>query len=463
MQINEILIIKNGSESFGISTEDISQIFRVPDIMPLPLRPNVARGLSAVGGSITNVLDINMLLDIGKVDLDSDKSRLLTLTDEKSFNSLLVSEVYNTIEIDSSKIEYINRDDNSVVAIYKLKDMIVQILSIESLISKIKPLSIESKTVNEGKIKVDEKMDEDLKRFLIFNMENEKFALEIDFLREIILSDVNITDISGSNDEVLGLITLRNELITVIDLRTFYGFEKKESDKNRILITTIENNIIGLLVDEIVDIKNFSIEDIEYMHDDFERNKLSGVLHDDDKLISFLDDKVLKEILKKNESFIDSKTNESGGDIVSSDKSELILFKLNSKEYAFEVDNVAEIIDAEKVTSVALTNKVIEGVINIRGQIVIIVSLFNILNIAENINEDSKIMVCNINGNKIGFVVDSVSDILTVNNKDIIPQDDEYITDVLHLDSGNRLVLKMDINKIIAKRDINCGKKSIDC
>ena len=55
MKIEEILIIKNGSESFGISTQDINQIFRVPDIMPLPLRPEEVRGLSVLGGNIATV------------------------------------------------------------------------------------------------------------------------------------------------------------------------------------------------------------------------------------------------------------------------------------------------------------------------------------------------------------------------------------------------------------------------
>ena len=37
MQIEEILIIKNSHESYGISTRDINQISRVPMLMPLPL------------------------------------------------------------------------------------------------------------------------------------------------------------------------------------------------------------------------------------------------------------------------------------------------------------------------------------------------------------------------------------------------------------------------------------------
>ncbi len=452
MQIDEILVIKNGTESFGISTEDISQILRVPNIMPLPIKPNEVRGLSAVGGNIANVLDLNMLLQMPQVDVNNDKSRLLTLANNKSTNALLVSEVYNTVEIDKKKIEYINRDDDSVVAIYKHEKFIIQILSLNSLFNKVKRVDIKSKVVNDGKVKVDEVIKEDSKRFLIFKMENEKFALELDYLREIILADVCFTEISGSSEEIVGLITLRDDLITVVDLRLYYKFYPKVSDKNRILISIIDNQTIGLLIDEILDIRDFVCADIDYMKDELEKNKIAGVLHDNNSLISFLDDKVLKIILNENESYVDLKDLITENQVDDENFSEFILFELKGKEYSFEVDIVAEIIDFEKSTGLVYTNDYIDGVINIRGQIVPIVSLGNILNIDFDFKEDSKIIVCNIDDTKVGFVVDNVSDILSVSKEEIISQDDTYLTDVLHLDDGKRLVLKMDIQKIIKEK-----------
>ncbi len=454
MQIDEILIIKNGTESFGISTEDISQIFRVPSIMQLPIKPYEVRGLSTVGGNIANVLDLNMLLQMPQVDITSDKSRLLTLTNDKSTNALLVSEVYNTVEINKSKIEYINRVDDSVAAIYKHENFIIQILSLDSLFDKVKRVDIESKIVNNGKVKSDIVIQENSKRFLIFKMENEKFALELDYLREIILADINFTEISASADEIVGLIALRDDLITVIDLRLYYKFNQKVSDKNRILIAMIDNKTIGLLVDEILDIRDFINDDIDYMKDELEKNKIAGVLHDDNSLISFLDDKVLKIILDENEAYVDS--NDAATNAQTNDENfcEFILFKLQGKEYSFEVDIVAEIIDFEKSTDVAYANDCVSGIINIRGQIVPIVSIENILNINIDFNDDSKIIVCNIDNTKVGFVVDNVSDILSISNEKIISQDDNYLTDVLHLDNGKRLVLKMDIQKIIKEKSI---------
>lgn len=454
MQIQEILIIKNGSESYGISTEDINHISRVPSLMELPLRPKGIRGLCGVGGTIVSMVDINLLLDMPQVDLEANNSRLLSLNGVYSSNALLVSEVYNTVDIDEKNIEYVNNDDDPVIAIYKYKDSLIQVLSLDILFSKMNKIQIDSKEVNSGKVKAIEVVEEDTNRFLIFAMGNEKFALSIEYLREIILADVDYTNIAGSPEELLGLITLREEVITVIDLRTYYGFKSAISEKNRILIASYNGETIGLLVDNIIDIKSILTKDIEYMRESFEDNKISGVIHDDNSLISFFDKDILEVIFKNNQAYIESKSKTLESEVKDDSVMEVIVFKLADKEYAFDVSCVAEIIDIVNSTKVAYTNNDVDGIINIRGQIVTIVSLFKKLNIPTKINEDSKIIVCDINESKIGFIVDSISDILDIKADELKEQDDELFTNVLHLDNGERLVLSMDIEKVVSSKEV---------
>mgnify|MGYP003959400351 FL=1 len=169
----------------------------------------------------------------------------------------------------------------------------------------------------------------------------------------------------------------------------------------------------------------------------------------------------IKKILKEriNESFIEN-TNNNSEDIKENieelqSTKEVIIFKLSSKEYAFNVDIVDEIIDMVPSTSIAFTDESLDGIINIRGQIVSIVSLFKKLKVQTTINEDSKIIVCDINENKIGFVVDSVSDILSIKEEDIVVDEENYFDSVLHLDDGKRLVLSLDMKKVIAKKVID--------
>ncbi len=453
MKIQEILIIKNASESYGISTEYINQISRVPSITELPLRPKGTRGLCAIGGNIVSLLDLNILLDMQEVDLDNEDSRLLSLNAKLSSNALLVTKIINTLEVKESNIEYTNKEDDPVIAIYKHEGSLIQILSLEALIKTISKVDIKSKEIKNAKTKEIETKEEDSSKFLIFAMSDEKFALNIEYLREIILADLDFTDIASSEDDLLGLITLRDDLISVVDLRSYYGYSNKKSNSNRILITSYNDAVIGLLVDDIIDIKNIFHSNIEYMRDDFKDNKISGVIHDNNSLVSFFDDNVLKEIFSKNSSYIDASNKENLQEESSKITQEVIIFKLSDKEYAFDVKYVAEIIDIVDSIKVAYSDENIDGIINIRGQIVTIVSLFNKLSIDTKINTDSKIIICDINDSKIGFVVDSISDIIDIKTDEQKPQENELFKHILHLENGKRLVLSIDIEKIISTEE----------
>jgi len=453
MQIEEILIIKNASENYGISTENINHISRVPSLMPLPLRPFGTRGLCSIGGGVVSMVDMNILLDMPEVDLEDFSSRLLSLNGEFSSNSLLVGEVDNTLEIDQNNIDYIDKEDDPVIAIYKHEESLIQVVSLEKLFAKINRVEIEPKEIKNGKVKEEVLKEEDSSRFLIFSMSNEKYALSIDYLQEIILADIDFTSISGTSEEVMGLITLREEILTVIDLRTYYGFESKKSEANRILIIYHDEKKIGLYIDSIIDIKSFSKKDVDYMSDSFDETKIAGVIHDENSLISFFDQTVLETIFDANDAFIDSTLQEEVTDVKTEEELEVIVFRLATKEYAFNVEYVDEIIDMVQATDVAFSEESVDGIINIRGQIVTIVSLFKKLGIDTVINEDSKIIICNIKDTRIGFIVDSVSDILNIQEKDIREDGEDIFDKIFHLDNGNRLVLSMDIEKIVQSKD----------
>jgi len=448
MGIEEILIIKNGNESYGIPTKEINQIARVPMLMPLPLRPYGVRGLCAVSGNIVTMVDMNTLLKLDQVDIENDKSRVIVLNDPHSHATLLVSEVYNTVDVDESHIDYIDKDDDPIIAIYKYKDSLIQVISLEILFSRINKVSIESEEVKNGKVQEEVTKEEDTSRFLTFAMGDELYALSIEYLREIILADREFTEVAGTADEVVGLITLRDELLLVVDLRKHYGFAPHVSDKNRILIASHDGKHIGLLVDEILDISSYPLKDIETMKGDFQDNKIAGIIHTKDSIISFFDADVLENLFEENSSFIDEEKEISQVESLNDDVYEVIVFKLAGKEYSFEVEKISEIIDNVASTQVAYTDENIDGIINIRGQIVTMVSLFKKLNLEVTTSEDSKIIVCEIDGAKLGFVVDSVSDILNVPFDDVRELEDEFFKKVLHLENGNRLVLSMDIDEI---------------
>ncbi|NOQ31096.1 MAG: chemotaxis protein CheW [Helicobacteraceae bacterium] len=452
MQIKEILVIEHDDISYAIDTNKIDQILRVPNLTVLPLSPREVRGLCAVAGDITPALDLNILLDIGQVDVENEDSRLLLLNDDDKKMAMLVSSITITLSVDEESLESVDSSDESAIcAIYhnNNNNKIIQVLDIKTLSSGVKLKKYDPIEIKDGTKSgiVVEKIS-NKERYLVFKMANEQFAVHIDDLREIITVPTDYSDIAGSSAEILGLVSLREELMIIADLRMYYNLEATSSDKNRVLIVYVNDKKIGLIVDQILDIAEYEQSELERMPINFQDTKISGVIHSGEQLISIISSQALIPLIAENDKFSNSSETEVALQVRG--ELEVVVFKLDSVEYAFDIEYVAEIMDVIDSTNVALSDSRVDGIINIRGQIVTLVSLHRRLGVQEVKSVQEKIIICNINGTQMGFRVDSVSGIYNILDSDIREAKDNaaLFSNVLHLDGGNRLVLLFKINDI---------------
>ena len=460
MKIEEVLIVKEQGCYYGINTNEVEQILRVQDLTPMAMTPTAIRGLCSIEGSIISVLDFSYLLDKSHdlVDTDSFKARQVTVSSEKHHFSLLVSEVINSVEVNQELMEYVEDQDDVIVALLKHEDEIIQIISIDRLIKEIALPSYVSKDVRDISIEgKDNELASHLQRYLFFVMGEEQYALEVDAIREIISLPDNFTAIAESNKEILGMISLREDLLVVADLRIHYDFATHDCDKNRIIVSQYNGKHIGLVVDEIVDIQDVEIERIEGMPENFKDKKINGVLNMDDSLISIVNTEVVRDLVAEQAHLIGEpgkeETTVEGIDTINL---EVVVFKMGSEEFAFNIDDVSEIIDITEITPVADSVDHIKGVINIRGQVISIASLYTILKLNEDDELDQQIIVTEVNGNRVGFVVDKVNDVRGIYDSEL--KDDEedakVFSNILQLEEGKRLVMMFDTTKLFASLEL---------
>ena len=82
-------------------------------------------------------------------------------------------------------------------------------------------------------------------------------------MREII-KPTQITRIPNAPDFVEGVINLRGQITTIINLRKRFGLEPKPIDINtRIIVVEYNNAVIGMMVDTVNEVKYLSTADIE--------------------------------------------------------------------------------------------------------------------------------------------------------------------------------------------------------
>ena len=457
--LEEILIVKQGEALYGISTTVVAYILRLQELTPVPLAPPEIAGLCAIEGSILSALDFSILIqsDNQKVNYDSEKSRMVTIKTDEHYFSLLVEEVINAVGVEESDLESVeanNEEQNSaVIALYKHKDEIVQIISIERLIEDIKLPDYVKKSVNDiSSAEEESKNLSKSRRYLLFKMGEERFAVNVDETREIITVPDSFTPIADSQNYITGMMSLREELLVVADLRVFYNLECSDCTKNRIIVIQKSGRAMGVIVDEILDIQDVLDSDMSSMPGSFDDEKISGVIQSNGILTSVVSSNVLQTLMESQSHLLKSTHSENAGSSAyeDDDKIEVAIFKLSNEEYAFEIDNVAEIIDMSDITEVADTPVYILGVTNIRGQVIPIVSLRARIGVDNVIEEDSKIIVGILNEKQVGFVVDKVMDVSDINQDSIKEQADSVLFNkILHLDGGKRLVLLMQMNKLL--------------
>jgi purine-binding chemotaxis protein CheW len=147
---------------------------------------------------------------------------------------------------------------------------------------------------------------------------------------------------------------------------------------------------------------------------------------------------------------------------------EYLSFRLGAEEYGIEILKVQEIRSYDPPTRIANAPAYIKGVINLRGVIVPIVDLRLTLGCEKADYDDfTVVIVLNVHGRVAGAIVDSVSDVLELDQEMIRPVppmaaaiDTSFITGIGNV-QGRMLVL-VDIEALMRSAAIDLNKISVD-
>ncbi|VAX33446.1 hypothetical protein MNBD_NITROSPIRAE02-989 [hydrothermal vent metagenome] len=97
-------------------------------------------------------------------------------------------------------------------------------------------------------------------RYTIFDIADENFGIDIQWVVEIRKSQ-KMHKIPEFPDFIAGVISVRGEIIPVVDMRIRFGISEK-AGKQRIVLIRLEEDKVGLLVDNVTDIVEISEEKI---------------------------------------------------------------------------------------------------------------------------------------------------------------------------------------------------------
>ena len=139
---------------------------------------------------------------------------------------------------------------------------------------------------------------------------------------------------------------------------------------------------------------------------------------------------------------------------------QLVSFELDREEYGIEVLKVREIIRMVPITMMPNSQHGIEGIINLRGKIIPVVSLRKRFGLTElDRGGQTRIVVMDVSGELMGFIVDSVSEVIRISGSEVQPPpavatgeiDQECITGIIK--QKERLLILLDLERLFSREE----------
>lgn len=143
------------------------------------------------------------------------------------------------------------------------------------------------------------------------------------------------------------------------------------------------------------------------------------------------------------------------GSYVHDEEIQVVAFNLGKEEYAVDILNVQEINRLLNITRVPRAANHIEGVVNLRGNIIPVINLHKKFKLqSAGKEEDKRIIVFQFDDLKAGIIVDEVSEVLRLAKDDIEETAKVYNSiNAEHIQGiakvNNRLLILLDLLKIL--------------
>jgi purine-binding chemotaxis protein CheW len=143
----------------------------------------------------------------------------------------------------------------------------------------------------------------------------------------------------------------------------------------------------------------------------------------------------------------------------SADILQMVTFRMDGEEFGIDIMNVKEIIRMMEVTKVPNAPEFVDGVINLRGSVVPVIDLRKRFGMpGKEKDKNTRINVVELDGAVVGFVVDSVSEVMRIPSDTVEPPpavvagvQSEYISGVGKLD--DRLLILLDLHKLLSPEE----------
>lgn len=480
--VERFLTFRVDGELYALAANEVAEVIRLPAVARVPQAPKGLLGLANLRGSVLPVASVRGLLG---VEEPAEATTRAIVFNSAAPVALAVDIVETLVAVEADQIEtrqaeLATRPGERLKGAFAANgtNAIAKILDIEGLIgaafvAEARPRRALAATPT-GAVVPEGVSGRDNRQTLVsFDVADQEYALALDAVEEIRDTPKALAAMPAGEALVMGVTQFRDGLLPLLSLRGLLGFTKRteRTDREKIVVTRVGGALVGLLADRMRSIFPADASLIEKIPPVLSARaggeaKISAIYRGENgrRLVSVLAPEQLfrEDVMQRLKTSGDS-TDEGGREVPDGQREErqFLVFRLGDEEFGLPIQSVDEVARVpNKITRLPRTPKFLEGVVNLRGEVLPVVDQRRRFDMpALDARAQRRLVVIRTENHKAGLIVDSVSEVLRCVAGEIEPAPNlsnetvKLVHGVVNLEEEGRIVLLLDPAELLTRTE----------
>jgi purine-binding chemotaxis protein CheW len=310
--------------------------------------------------------------------------------------------------------------------------------------------------------------------FLAFTVRKQQYALPLNEIVGIAALPEVVASLPRTDTAMIGVAEIDGSLVPLVSAAVLLGLAPDETGRHagRVVLIRLGDTRVGLVVDRLKEIVRVSPGDLDTVPTVLTRGigeaQVEAICRLDEgrRLISILapaqlfDAETVTRVLAHAEHGGQAM---SDGETDAAETEQFIVFSVGGETYGLPIGYVDEIVRCpDRLTRVPRAPAFVAGLINLRGKAIPIIDQRQRFAVAgHGDGARRRIVVVTTNDLQVGFLVDNVSEVVTLASSDLSPAPDlsetaAVIDRVAMVEREGRLILLVDPKALLdrAERDV---------
>jgi purine-binding chemotaxis protein CheW len=463
------LTFVSSGRRYALRAEDIREVIVAPNAARVPLAPPALIGLANYRGEVLPVVSLRRLL--GLDEAGAAGARAIVFGGGLPA-ALVVDTVESLVSVSDDRLASAQAELAAELgeilagAFQSASQDAVKILDIQALLALVFARNEKRRAPAVVRLgvaaatpttRVGAKPD----KLITFEVAGQEYALFLSDVEQVMPVPDLTTPIPRAEALVVGVMNYRDQLLPLLSLRGLLGFPQSSTleRRERVIVAAVRGVAVGLVVDRAREIVSAEPEALEAVPAVLAarsggETRLKAIYRGDGgkRIIAILSPELLfaEDVMKRLDSLRSAAQVRPA--VAPRLERQFVVFQLGGEEFGLPVEAVDEVAKVPaKLTPVPNAPAFLEGVVNLRGELLPVVDQRRRFDMPRNEGaKDRRLIVVRTNGRRAGLIVDAVSEVRRCEEDAIEPAPDltsdlsRLVRGVLNLAALGRIVMLLD-------------------